>query len=94
MCLLAACLHDGRGGNFGFQVSLHTLRCIFWVADLLPALLCTLDREVCWQPWHEALAAMLGEIMIAGGLECVFLVPSVEPGMLHLLAHLELVACR
>ena len=90
--MLAACLHDGRGGNFGFQVSLLTLRCIFWVADLLPALLCTLDREVCWQPWHEALAAMLGEI--AAVLEFAFRLPSEEPGMLLRLARQELDACR
>ena len=45
--------------------------------------------RVCWQPW---LAATLLEI--AAELEFVFLLPSVEPGMLHLLARQELDACR
>ena len=85
------CMMDA-GDILDFKSNLHTLRCMFWVADPLPALLCTSDREVCWQPWREALAATLHEI--AADLECVFLLPSVEPGMLHLLAHLELVACR
>ena len=90
VCLLAAVLHVGHGNNFGFKY----LTQLIALRSRLP--LCTAvhvrQGGACWQPCGEALAATLLEI--AADLESVFLLPSVEPGMLHLLAHLELVACR
>ena len=75
------------GNILDFKSNLHTLHCM----ALGPAVHVSQGR-VCWQPCGEALAATLLEI--AADLESVFLLPSVEPGTLHLLARLELDACR